>query len=181
MPAVDRLLPVTILSVQRAGSQGPLRLGVLPTQGGYDDIGNILEDLGSGYDFEVLDWEAVTRGTPDIGARDVLFMTCPGLPDVVSLEDGSKARQAVTDSPEDASVLAHLAEKLATYPGDGVRGGRRAEELAPAACERTDWNDPEKINTLAESFAETGNFTEALRFPDIAEKSWVSTEKHEGI
>jgi tetratricopeptide (TPR) repeat protein len=65
-----------------------------------------------------------------------------------------------------ASVLAYdeLARLLATCPDDKVRDGKRAVEYGTAACERTRWNDPYCLDTLAAAYAEAGQFEEAVRY-----------------
>ena len=75
-------------------------------------------------------------------------------------------------------------ELLATTPNDGLRDGKRALELARAACELTNWKNPNYIDTLAAAYAETGDFeqavnweTKALEFPDFIEKNGQAARK----
>jgi tetratricopeptide (TPR) repeat protein len=65
-----------------------------------------------------------------------------------------------------SSVLAYdgLARILATCPEDKVRDGNRAVEYATMACERSRWNDPLCVDTLAASYAQAGQFDEAVRY-----------------
>jgi serine/threonine-protein kinase len=57
-----------------------------------------------------------------------------------------------------------LARLLATCPDDKVRDGKRAVECATTACERSGWNDPYCLDTLAAAYAEAGQFEEAVRY-----------------
>ena len=53
---------------------------------------------------------------------------------------------------------------LATSTKDEVRNGTRAVELATKACTLTDWQNPAFLDTLAASYAEKGDFPEALKW-----------------
>lgn len=81
-PVIDggRSLPINILSLAQAGARRPLRLGVLPTKDGYDDVGLILKDLGAGYSYVPMGWDAVTTSDERLADFDVLFLPCPGPP-----------------------------------------------------------------------------------------------------
>jgi eukaryotic-like serine/threonine-protein kinase len=57
-----------------------------------------------------------------------------------------------------------LAWLLATYPVDGIRDGKRAVELATKACEITNYQQSSPIDTLAGAYAETGDFTMAVKW-----------------
>lgn len=157
-------LPITILSLNQAGKQRRLRLGVLPTRDGYDDIGIILKDLGPGYSFSEIDWDALQEPDTDVDLAtfDVLFMPCPGLPAAASEETITERERDVEADPEDPDALAGLAWNLATSPVDGIRDGGRAVGLARKACELTDWKDPKKVRTFAACCAEAGDFRQAI-------------------
>lgn len=94
----EESLPITILSLAEAGARRPLRLGVLPTKDGYDDIGVILKDLGTGYTFVPLTWNAVIKGNAELEKFDVLFLPCPGPPtSELSSDETESLRIAMRD------------------------------------------------------------------------------------
>lgn len=66
-------------------------------------------------------------------------------------------------NPLDAGVLNNFAWTLATSPFDDVRDGAKAVELATKACEVTEYGAPHILSTLAASYAEAGDFEEAVR------------------
>lgn len=92
-PAGPRVnsLPINVLSMRQAGEQRPLRLGVLPSRNSFDDVKVILRELGSGYRYEELGWEAITTPGADLDAFDVVFLPCPGLPAAEPEADGTAA------------------------------------------------------------------------------------------
>jgi tetratricopeptide (TPR) repeat protein len=75
------------------------------------------------------------------------------------------AVQIQPSEPGSYRLLAHL---LATCPDDKARDGKRAVEYATKACERSGWNDPSCIDTLAAAYAEAGQFEEAVRYETLA-------------
>ena len=69
------------------------------------------------------------------------------------------------DSPETLNGLSWI---LATSSKHEFRDGEEAVQLAKRACELTGYRNPKVLNTLAAAYAETGNFTEAVK---VAEKA----------
>src|SRR5262249_7362738 len=69
---------------------------------------------------------------------------------------------AVRLRPDDPGFCNQLAWLLATCPDDAVRDGPQALGLATRACERSGWQDPVLIDTLAAACAECGQFEQAV-------------------
>jgi Flp pilus assembly protein TadD len=63
------------------------------------------------------------------------------------------------DSPADNN----LAWILATHPDDSIRDGTEAVRIAKRVCDRTKHQDVSALDTLAASYAEAGQFADALR------------------
>ena len=66
--------------------------------------------------------------------------------------------------PEDSGILNNLAWVLATSPDDDLRDGSRSFELAQTACELTEYQQAHILSTLAASYAEMGDFEEAVQW-----------------
>ncbi len=71
--------------------------------------------------------------------------------------------QLLRQKPEHVDGLNQLAWLLATAGDEQVRDGRRAVELAEAACHMTANQQPTTLDTLAAAYAESGRFDDAVR------------------
>ncbi len=57
---------------------------------------------------------------------------------------------------------------LATSPSPEKRDGSKAVKLAERACELSGWDDAKRLDTLAAAYAETGDFSSAVRWQEAA-------------
>lgn len=76
--------------------------------------------------------------------------------------------KTINDDPTVVSSLNLLAWIKATCPDATIRRGHEAIALAKRACDITRWKRPEHIDTLAASYAETGDFKNAVKFQEQA-------------
>ena len=72
--------------------------------------------------------------------------------------------QAIKTSPRYATAYNNLAWLKATCPVDRLRNGEQAVKLAIAACELSEWKDPNICGTLAGAYAEAGDFDAAVKY-----------------
>jgi eukaryotic-like serine/threonine-protein kinase len=75
-----------------------------------------------------------------------------------------------------ASILNTVAWYQATYPSAAIRDGGKAIENARKACELTDRDVPNHIDTLAVAYAEAGDFAAAVREERVAVELAASRE-----
>ena len=75
---------------------------------------------------------------------------------------------AVRLNPNDAEACSCLAWVLATCPDGEIRDGGRAVQLARQACDLTNWEGTNFLDTLAAAYAELGEYDEAQRFEIMA-------------
>lgn len=75
---------------------------------------------------------------------------------------------AVKLDPDNSNVLNNLAWLLATSPDENLRDGKRAVELATRAAEVTEHKQAHILSTLAASYAETGDFENAVKWSEKA-------------
>src|SRR5262249_32011036 len=66
--------------------------------------------------------------------------------------------EATALDPDFHHALNDRAWLLATHPDAKIRDGKLAVEEALAACEKSAWNDPRCVDTLAAAYAEVGRF-----------------------
>ncbi len=71
--------------------------------------------------------------------------------------------KALEQNPNEPGVLNNYAWTLATSPYAAVRDGKRAVELATKAAEVTEYGAPHILSTLAASYAEAGDFEQAVK------------------
>jgi tetratricopeptide (TPR) repeat protein len=88
--------------------------------------------------------------------------------------------RAITMEADDEHLLNNFAWVLATSPEDKLRNGKRAVELATKAAEKTNFETPHILSTLAAAYAETGDFENAKKWSaksvELAQKAIESAE-----
>lgn len=72
--------------------------------------------------------------------------------------------QALRIDPRDACALDGRAWIFATCPNPSYRDGKKAVEVAIEACELTRWKEAYCLETLAAAYAESGDFTSAVKW-----------------
>jgi len=83
---------------------------------------------------------------------------------LVNSSDAAKLlHQAASAIPDSAVALDELSWVFATHPNDELRDGHEAVRLAERACTLTKRTNPLLLATLASAYAETGNFSEAIK------------------
>ncbi len=73
-------------------------------------------------------------------------------------------KKAIDINPLDAEAYNNLAWLLATAKTPAFRDGKRAVKLALKACELSDWEKAEYVDTLAAGYARIGDFDNAVKW-----------------
>jgi tetratricopeptide (TPR) repeat protein len=76
-----------------------------------------------------------------------------------------------------AKTLVALGWLYATNPDNDLRNGQKATQYALKACQLTNWKAMGALETFAAACAETGNFTEALKWEEQAVQMAIGTQK----
>jgi tetratricopeptide (TPR) repeat protein len=84
--------------------------------------------------------------------------------------------EAVRIDPKDSYSYDSRAWIWATCPDDKVRDGRKAVESATRACELSEWKERNDLDTLAASYAEAGDFKQAVKWLEAAIKLVAESE-----
>jgi tetratricopeptide (TPR) repeat protein len=58
----------------------------------------------------------------------------------------------------------NLAWLMAVCPESKFRDGKKALEYAKKACDLSDWQEPDCVDTLAAAYAEEGHYKEAVKW-----------------
>lgn len=82
-------------------------------------------------------------------------------------------------SPDNTEYLNNLAWFLAVYPDAKFRDGLAAVGLAEKACRLTDWRRRGFVDTLAAAYAETGDFTDAVKYEKQALRMDGASDKED--
>jgi tetratricopeptide (TPR) repeat protein len=82
--------------------------------------------------------------------------------------------EALRIKPDYPEALNNLSWILATHKNKNVRNGAKAVKLAEKACKLTKYQHPLYLETLSAAYAETGDFSKAIK---IAENAYELANK----
>ncbi len=74
------------------------------------------------------------------------------------------ALRVLGKNPDDADAMNNIAYYLATSANPEIRDNRQAVIFSTRACEISKWKNPDFLDTLATTYAESGNFAEAAKW-----------------
>jgi Flp pilus assembly protein TadD len=91
----------------------------------------------------------------------------------------SDFNKAIQISPLDAQAYNSLAWLFSTAKAPAFRNGEKAVTLARKACELSEWQNPEYLDTLAAAYARVGDFGNATRWEEKALQLFKEGKKTE--
>lgn len=119
------------------------------------------------YDRAIADYDDVIRLDPD---NSIAFNDRG----IAWAEKGEFAKaladfkEALRYDAKYANARNQMAWLWATCPDEKYRDGAKAVEFAKKACDLSDWNSTNHLDTLAAAYAEMGNFSEAKKWEQKA-------------
>jgi Flp pilus assembly protein TadD len=91
----------------------------------------------------------------------------------------SDFNKAIQINPLDAQAYNSLAWLFSTAKVPGFRNGEKAVTLARKACELSEWQNPEYLDTLAAAYARVGDFGNATKWEEKALQLFKEGKKTE--
>jgi tetratricopeptide (TPR) repeat protein len=90
-------------------------------------------------------------------------------------------RTIVQLNPRATYYWRKLSMMLSSCPDASVRDGKEAVEAARKACELSDWKEPLCLVTLAEAYADSGDFKQAVKYQKqaLAMTDWPAPQRDE--